>query len=115
MSKGNSVVAAGHELTAAAAAEMLEDGGNAFDAALAGMFVAFVAEAVFASPGGGGFLIARRAERDNCDVFDFFTETPRNRRAEREVEFFPIYADFGPAKQEFHIGLGSCATPGAVQ
>jgi gamma-glutamyltranspeptidase/glutathione hydrolase len=114
MANGQSVVAAGHELTANAAAEILEEGGNAFDAALAGMFVTFVAEAVFASPGGGGFLMARRAGRESCDLFDFFTETPRKRRAEDQVEFFPIYADFGPARQEFHIGLGSAATPGAV-
>jgi gamma-glutamyltranspeptidase/glutathione hydrolase len=114
MSRGLSVVAAGHELTAQAAAEILEEGGNAFDAALAGVFMAFVAEAVFASPGGGGFLMARGAGRNACDLFDFFTETPRKRRAEGEVSFFPIDADFGPAKQEFHIGLGSSATPGMV-
>ena len=114
MSKGHSVVAAGHALTADAAAEILADGGNAFDAAIAGMCMAFVAEAVFASPGGGGFLMARRAGKDRCALFDFFVDTPRQRRAEREVSFFPIYADFGPAKQEFHIGLGSSATPGMV-
>jgi gamma-glutamyltranspeptidase/glutathione hydrolase len=114
MAKGKHVVAAGHALTASAAAEILEEGGNAFDAALAGMFMTFVAEAVFASPGGGGFLMARRDGRDTCDLFDFFTETPRRRRPEDQVEFFPIYADFGPAKQEFHIGLGAAATPGVV-
>ncbi len=47
-------------------------------------------------------------------MFDFFVETPRKRRPVSEVEFFPIHADFGPAKQEFHIGLGSSATPGVV-
>ena len=114
MSKGESVVAAGHELTAAAAAEILQDGGNAFDAALAGVFMTFVAEAVFSSPGGGGFLMARQAGSDASPLFDFFTETPLKRRPASEVEFFPIYADFGPAKQEFHIGLGSSATPGVV-
>ena len=114
MKNGQSVVAAGHELTVSAAAEILQDGGNAFDAALACVFMTFVAEAVFASPGGGGFLMARRAGSDNCALFDFFVETPRKRRAEKEVEFFPIHADFGPAKQEFHIGLGSSATPGVV-
>jgi len=114
MSNAKSVIAAGHELTANAAAEILQDGGNAFDAALAGMFVTFVAEAVFSSPGGGGFLMARRAGRDACALFDFFVETPRQRRSAEEVEFFPIHADFGPAKQEFHIGLGSSATPGVV-
>lgn len=114
MAKLQSVVAAGHELTAQAAAEILQDGGNAFDAALAGVFMSFVAEAVFASPGGGGFLMARRAESDSSRLFDFFAETPLKRRPAREVEFFPIHADFGPAKQEFHIGLGSSATPGMV-
>jgi gamma-glutamyltranspeptidase/glutathione hydrolase len=112
MGKQQSVVAAGHELTAAAAAEILEDGGNAFDAALAGTFMTFVAEAVFASPGGGGFLMARQADSDRCTLFDFFVDTPLRRRAGGEVSFFPIHADFGPAKQEFHIGLGASATPG---
>jgi len=114
MSKQKGVVAAGHELTTRAAAEILEDGGNAFDAALAATFMTFVAEAVFSSPGGGGFLMARREGSDSARLFDFFTETPLKRRPDNEVEFFPIYADFGPAKQEFHIGLGSSATPGAV-
>jgi gamma-glutamyltranspeptidase/glutathione hydrolase len=114
MRNGKSVVAAGHPLTAEAAAEILQDGGNAFDAALAGVFMTFVAEAVFSSPGGGGFLMARRGGSDKAALFDFFVETPRRRRAESEVEFFPIHADFGPAKQEFHIGLGSSATPGVV-
>ena len=114
MAKGHSVVAAGHELTVQAAAEILQDGGNAFDAALAGALMTFVAEAVFASPGGGGFLMARRAGRSDATLFDFFAETPLQRRAADEVSFYPIYADFGPAKQEFHIGLGASATPGAV-
>jgi len=114
MSNTKGVVAAGHELTARAGAEILEDGGNAFDAALAGVFMTFVAEAVFSSPGGGGFLMARRDGSDSVKLFDFFTETPRRCRQANEVAFFPIHADFGPAKQEFYIGLGSSATPGAV-
>ena len=47
-------------------------------------------------------------------LFDFFAATPRKRRPAREIDFFPIHADFGPAKQEFHIGVGSSATPGMV-
>jgi gamma-glutamyltranspeptidase / glutathione hydrolase len=114
MKKGNGVVAAGHELTAKAAAEILQDGGNAFDACVAGLAMTFVAEPVFASPGGGGFLMARRAESDRISLFDFFAETPRRRRPDSEIDFYPIDADFGPAKQEFHIGLGASATPGLV-
>ena len=105
MSKVKGVVAAGHKLTAEAAAEILEDGGNAFDACLAGMAMAFVAEAVFASPGGGGFLMARDARGRPASTIS----SPRRRAspAGRDVSFFPIDADFGPAKQEFHIGLGA--------
>ena len=32
-----------------------------------------------------------------------------------EVDLFPIIADFGEAQQEFHIGIGSMATPGAFK
>jgi gamma-glutamyltranspeptidase/glutathione hydrolase len=113
MSTIRGVVAAGHELTVSAAAEILEDGGNAFDAALAGAFMSFVAEPVFTAPGGGGFLMARRAGRAEAALFDFFVETPLKRRSEG-VAFYPIDADFGPATQEFHIGLGSSATPGMI-
>src|SRR3990172_3493876 len=114
MKKGKGVVAAGHELTARAAAEILEDGGNAFDACVAGLYMTFVTEAVFASPGGGGFLMARRAGSDRVALLDFFAGTPKKRKPEREIDFHPIHADFGPVKQEFHIGLGASATPGIV-
>jgi gamma-glutamyltranspeptidase/glutathione hydrolase len=114
MAKTKGVVAAGHELTAKAAAEILEDGGNAFDACVAGLVMTFVAEAVFASPGGGGFLMGRRAGSGKISLFDFFAETPKRKRPERDIDFFPIHADFGPVKQEFHIGLGSSGTPGIV-
>jgi len=115
MNKPQSVVAAGHALTAEAAAEILADGGNAFDAAIAGVCMSFVAEAVFASPGGGGFLMARAAGQRDARLFDFFVETPLKHRSADEVSFFPIQADFGPVTQEFHIGLGSSATPGMAQ
>ncbi|NEV63951.1 gamma-glutamyltransferase [Thiorhodococcus minor] len=106
-------VAAGHPLTADAAAEALRAGGNAFDAAVAALCAACVAEPVLASLGGGGFLLARPAG-GAPEVFDFFAQTPRQRRPAAETDFRPIVADFGDAAQEFHIGLGATATPGAV-
>jgi gamma-glutamyltranspeptidase/glutathione hydrolase len=107
-------VAAGHPGTAEAAREILDDGGNAFDAALAGFCAATVAEPVLCSLGGGGFLLARPAEGKPC-LYDFFVETPQRRRAVADIDFFPILVDFGTATQEFHIGLGAAATPGAVK
>ncbi|MDX1593213.1 MAG: gamma-glutamyltransferase [Gammaproteobacteria bacterium] len=112
MSEG--IVAAGHPRTAAAAAEILADGGNAFDAVVAAHFAACVAEPVLASLGGGGFLLARTA-RGERHLYDFFTQTPRRKRTEEEIDFRPILVDFGTATQEFHIGLGSMACPGSVK
>lgn len=111
-------IAAGHPATAGAAAEMLADGGNAFDAVLAAMVMACVAEPVLASVGGGGFLLARPVAGRNAgrdSVFDFFAQTPRQARPASDVEFYPVIADFGEAQQEFHIGRGAVATPGVVR
>ncbi len=112
MTKG--IVAAGHQATSDAAAEVLRAGGNAFDAAIAGLFAACVAEPVLSSPGGGGFLMAYDPAEGGSRLYDFFVDTPRTKRAAAESNFFGVEVDFGPAIQEFHIGLGAAATPGFI-
>ncbi|MBK1630869.1 gamma-glutamyltransferase [Thiohalocapsa halophila] len=107
------IVAAGHPDTAAAAAAVLAAGGNAFDGAVAALVAACVAEPVLASLGGGGFLHARPAG-EAPQLFDFFTQTPGCRATAAGLDFYPVHADFGDATQEFHIGRGAMATPGAV-
>lgn len=107
-------VACGHPVTAEAAVEILEDGGNAFDAALAALCAACVAEPVLSSLAGGGFLLAHPAGKEPA-VFDFFADTPQSRTTVEPLDFRPIEADFGTTTQEFHIGLGSVATPGTVR
>lgn len=106
-------VACGHPATAEAAEAVLQEGGNAFDAIIAAHFSACVAEPVLASPAGGGFLLVKPAHEDAL-VYDFFAHTPKQKKPANELDFYPITADFGTAQQEFHIGLGSVATPGAV-
>ncbi|MBD1873224.1 gamma-glutamyltransferase [Nodosilinea sp. FACHB-131] len=106
-------IAAGHALTAEAGAEMLRQGGNAFDAAIAAAFTACVVESSLTSLAGGGFLLAHTAAGDNR-LFDFFCQTPRSQKTERSPDFYPIHANFGDTTQEFHIGLGSMAVPGAI-
>ncbi len=108
------IVAAGHPATAQAAADILHEGGNAFDAVLAALFASCVAEPVLASLGGGGFLLAHGEDQAPV-LYDFFTQTPSEKRPPNEVDFFPILADFGTAQQEFHIGMGSIATPGVIR
>ena len=111
LTKPLGIAASGHKETSNAARVLLDEGGNAFDAALGAMCAACVCEPLLASLGGGGFLLAQAAGRD-VQVFDFFTQTPS--ATEGDLDFYPIQADFGTATQEFHIGLGSIAVPGVV-
>ena len=112
--KKHGAVAAGHEVTARAAARVLDDGGNAFDAVVAAMWAACVAEPVLASLGGGGFVMARPAG-EPPRLYDFFVETPLEKRSREDLEFESRLATFaGGVTQEFHAGYGSVATPGVV-
>jgi len=115
MKAAQGAVAAGHPVTAQAASEVLQEGGNAFDAALAAMITACVPEFVFSSIGGGGHFMAFEASTGKTRLVDFFAQTPKSRRAEGALDFQAITADFGRATQEFHIGAGSSAVPGMVQ
>lgn len=114
MNKKGGAVSAGHQATAEAAARILKEGGNAFDAVVAAHLTACVAEPVLTSFAGGGFLLAETANGQQT-LYDFFVQTPGRIKAKSELTFFPISADFGFAKQEFHIGPGSVATPGTVK
>ena len=108
------VVACGHPQTAESAEMILRDGGNAFDAVVAAFLTSCVVEPVLASLGGGGFMLAHAADRGDV-IYDFFAQTPKLPRAKDDLDFYPIHADFGGTTQEFHIGLASIATPGAVK
>lgn len=107
-------VACGHPVTAAAAAEVLKDGGNAFDAIVAAQCAACVCEPILASLAGGGFLLAHPASGDPV-VYDFFVQTPLARQAPDSLDFYDVEVDFGGVRQEFHIGVGAAATPGYVR
>ncbi len=110
---GYHVIAAGHELTAQAAEEILRAGGNAFDAAIAALAAACAAEPVLASLGGGGYVLALPAS-GRPRVYDFFVQTPSQCLPLEDLDFYPIEANFGTTTQEFHIGRGTIATPGMV-
>lgn len=112
--KSGGAVAAGHPETVAAARAVLEDGGNAFDAAMAAMAAACVTEPVLSSLGGGGFLLARPVDGTPV-LYDFFVQTPLARPDADDCDFYPILCDFGTTQQEFLIGMASMATPGAVR
>lgn len=106
-------VACGHPITAQAAADVLREGGNAFDAVIAAQFAACVVEPVLTSLAGGGFLLAHAVHQPPV-VYDFFAQTPRQRSPDAPTPI-PIEANFGTATQEFHVGLSAVATPGTVK
>ncbi len=116
MNSGKAIVATGHPLVSAAAVEILEKGGNAFDAAIAAGFMGAVAEPALTSLGGGGFLLARTSKGDEV-LFDFFSDTPGLGLPKENLEphFFPITVHFPGSEQIFNIGMGSVAVPGNLK
>ncbi|MGJ3249742.1 MAG: gamma-glutamyltransferase [Elainellaceae cyanobacterium] len=113
MAKTRGAIAAGHPQTVEAGLEMFRLGGNAFDAAIASVLASFITEPALTSPAGGGFLLAHTAQNQQI-LFDFFAQTPRQKQPLDQIDFYPIQVDFGTAVQEFHVGLGSMAVPGAI-
>jgi gamma-glutamyltranspeptidase / glutathione hydrolase len=111
-------IAAGHPLTAAAGARMLEEGGNAVDACVAAGFAAWVAESPLSGPGAGGFALVVPAGRRPARVADFFVATPGLGRPLPEgAEMHAVDVGFGgdsETTQIFRIGEASCAVPGAA-
>jgi gamma-glutamyltranspeptidase/glutathione hydrolase len=107
------VAASGSAEVSRTAVEILEAGGNAFDAALGALCTAAIAEPLLVSLGGGGFMLAL-PDGQKPRVYDFFCQTPSRRRPTAELDFYPIMANFGTAAQEFHIGMGSIAVPGII-
>src|SRR5215211_9074046 len=105
-------VAAGHPATADAAAEILEDGGSAADAAVAACLASCVAETVMTGLAGGGHAIWYDAESGEARLLDFFVTVPR-RHADRPVApLEDIGIPFGNEIVHYQVGLASCAVPG---
>ena len=112
------VIAAGHEETAKAGAEMLKLGGNAVDAAVAAAFASFVVESSLVNIGGGGIAQIYSSNTGEAIVYDFFSNMPglqsKNGSSPTDLDFRKILVNFGSALQPFYIGRGSVAVPGAV-
>ncbi len=111
------IVASGHKLVSEAAAEILREGGNAFDAVVAAGFASTVVEQTLTSLGGGGFLLGHSSSNGQNLFFDFFVNTPglRAEVALDDLNFYPVTIEFSGAPQIFNIGLGSVAVPGLIK
>ncbi|MCA9973790.1 MAG: gamma-glutamyltransferase, partial [Anaerolineales bacterium] len=67
------VIAAGGPETAAAGAAILQQGGNAVDAAVAAAFASFIAEIGVVHLGGSGIAQLYNPETGTSVVYDFFS------------------------------------------
>lgn len=109
-------VSSGHRLTTEAAIRMLEKGGNAFDAIVAAGFAASAAETIFATLGGGGFLLCHNFEEKEDFFYDFFVNTPGLGMKEApQPELVPMLLNFAETTQVFHVGMASIGIPGTLK
>ncbi len=111
--QANVTIASGHPKTTQAADEILRQGGNAFDAAVAAGFVSSITEPTLTSLGGGGFLLAHRVEGEEI-LFDFFANLPGRGQIDPKApsKLDEVVVEFPGKSQSFWIGPTSVATPG---
>jgi gamma-glutamyltranspeptidase / glutathione hydrolase len=105
------VIAAGHPATAQAGAQVLREGGNAVDAAVAAMLMSFAAEPLLTGLGAGGHMLVAGAGEEPV-LLDFFVQAPARRSDGGAVELEAIDVSFGDAAQVFYIGPASCGVYG---
>ena len=111
------VVAAGHPLTAEAGAEVLREGGNAVDAAVAAVLASFAVESPLTGFGAGGYMMvhAPRVGEGGTTLTDFFVAAPGLDGVERRAELVPVPVHFdAETEQTFYVGPASCGVPGTA-
>ncbi len=107
------VVAAGHPLTAEAGAQVLRDGGNAVDAAVAAVLASFAVESPLTGFGAGGYMMVHGA--GETTLVDFFVAAPGRDGIERRAELVPVPVHFDEeTTQTFFVGPASCGVPGTA-
>ena len=105
-------IAGGHRDTVCSSQNILKSGGNAFDAAISGVFSSMVCEYLYTGVASGGAMLVKKNGL-YPSLIDFFVETPASIKKSVK-DFKTIYADFGDTKQEFNIGAGSVGVPGTI-
>ncbi len=105
-----SAVSAGHPATAAAGAEILEEGGTAADAAVAASLASCVAETVMTGLLGGGHAVYWDAAAGTARNLDCFCAVPSGPVG----ELLELEVPFGEELVHYAVGPASCAVPGVV-
>lgn len=102
------MVVAAHPLAARAGLQMLKEGGNAVDAAIATSFALNAAEPFASGIGGGGFMLIYLARGKKATVINFREKACRN-------AFPEMFQENGKINQEWRTAHGlAVAVPGAL-
>jgi len=101
-------VAAGHAATADAAAEILQEGGSAADAAVAGCLASCVAETMMTGLLAGGHAIYLDAADGSVRNLDCFVAVPTGTAG----GLLRLEVPFGAELVHYAVGPASCAVPG---
>jgi len=111
---GGAVVASNHPLASAAGLQVLMEGGNAVDAAVAVGFALGVVEPMMSGLGGVGFAMLRHAETGAVEAIDNFARAPR---AARPDMFTPVKGgEYFEAEGEANkYGPLSVGVPGSLK
>jgi gamma-glutamyltranspeptidase / glutathione hydrolase len=104
-------IAAGHPATAQAGVEVLREGGNAVDAAVAAMLASFAAEPLLTGLGAGGHMLVAGGGEEPA-ILDFFVQAPARLKDGSAAELEAVDVSFGDAVQVFYIGPASCGVYG---
>jgi gamma-glutamyltranspeptidase / glutathione hydrolase len=91
---------------------VLEQGGNAADAAVCACFASCVCEVVMTGLLGGGHGMVWDAAEGRAHQLDFFTTVPGLGAEAREPELVELEVAFGDEMIRYAIGPQSCAVPG---
>lgn len=110
-SGGGGIAAAGHPEVAEVAAQVLRDGGNAVDAAVAGLFASWACEPLLTGPCGGGYLLVAGSDVEPT-VLDGFCAAPGLGGGPATAPLIAADCDFGDTRQIFHVGAASVAAFG---
>jgi gamma-glutamyltranspeptidase / glutathione hydrolase len=105
------IAAAGHPAVAEVAAEVLRAGGNAVDAAVAGLFATWACEPLLTGPSGGGYLLVAGGDT-RPTVLDGFCAAPGIGGSPASAPLVAADCDFGDTRQVFYVGAASVAAFG---